>query len=186
MKIRDRVKELRRVPAGDLVPNPKNWRTHPDRQKNVLRGVLAEIGFAGALIARDTPAGLTLLDGHLRAETAPDAVVPVLVVDLTDDEADKLLVTLDPLGAMAGTDAGKLDALLRSVHTDNDAVGALLKELAAARSSKETPEVSATTASLEEIAEKYHILVLCTDEGHQAELLERFTADGLTCRSLIS
>ena len=29
MQIRDRVKELRRVKAGQLRPNPKNWRTHP-------------------------------------------------------------------------------------------------------------------------------------------------------------
>ncbi len=44
MKIRDRIKELRRVPAKELIPNPKNWRTHPDRQRNVLKGILAEVG----------------------------------------------------------------------------------------------------------------------------------------------
>jgi hypothetical protein len=30
--IRDRIIELRRVRAGDLLPNPKNWRRHPDVQ----------------------------------------------------------------------------------------------------------------------------------------------------------
>jgi hypothetical protein len=44
MNVRDRVKELRRVRAGDLIPNERNWRTHPDRQKDALRGVLAEVG----------------------------------------------------------------------------------------------------------------------------------------------
>jgi hypothetical protein len=29
MNIRDRIKELRRVRAGDLRPHPKNWRKHP-------------------------------------------------------------------------------------------------------------------------------------------------------------
>ncbi len=47
MQIRDRVKELRRVPARELRPNPKNWPTHPPAQHDALRGVLAEIGYAG-------------------------------------------------------------------------------------------------------------------------------------------
>jgi hypothetical protein len=34
MHIRDRIKELRRVRADDLKPHPKNWRVHPDAQKN--------------------------------------------------------------------------------------------------------------------------------------------------------
>jgi hypothetical protein len=33
MRIRDRIKELRRVPARDLLPNPKNWRSHPAAQR---------------------------------------------------------------------------------------------------------------------------------------------------------
>ena len=46
MQIRDRIKELRRVPASELLPNPKNWRTHPVAQQDALRGVLAEVGYA--------------------------------------------------------------------------------------------------------------------------------------------
>ena len=38
-----------------------------------------------------------LVDGHLRAETTPDAIVPVLVLDVDEAEADKILLTLDPL-----------------------------------------------------------------------------------------
>jgi len=50
--IRDRIKELRRVRAADPVPNPKNWRRHPKAQADALRGLLAEIGYADALLAR--------------------------------------------------------------------------------------------------------------------------------------
>jgi hypothetical protein len=131
MKIRDRVKELRRVRAGDLIPNPKNWRTHPAAQQDALRGVLSEIGYADALIAREVKGGkLMLLDGHLRAETTPDQIVPVLVVDLTEEEADKLLATLDPLAAMAEADAAKLEALLAEIETESAAVEVMLSELA--------------------------------------------------------
>src|SRR3972149_5815743 len=79
MQIRDRIKELRRVRASDLKPNPRNWRTHPSGQQDALRGVLAEVGYADALLARELADGtLMLIDGHLRAEPTPDAVVPVL------------------------------------------------------------------------------------------------------------
>src|SRR3954454_19647745 len=109
MNIRDRVKELRRVRAGDLRPNPKNWRTHSKAQADALRGVLAEIGFASALLTRELADGsLMLIDGHLRVETLPDAEVPVLVLDVTEAEAAMLLATFDPLGAMADADEDKL------------------------------------------------------------------------------
>ena len=75
--IRDRILELRRVAARELMPNPKNWRRHPARQAAALRGLLEEIGYAYALLARELPDGrLMLIDGHLRAETTPDQLVP--------------------------------------------------------------------------------------------------------------
>ena len=130
MQIRDRIKELRRVPASELIPNPKNWRTHPDEQQAALRGVLAEVGYADALIARETPEGLMLVDGHLRAETTPDATVPVLVLDIDEAEADLMLATLDPLAAMAGRDDGRFSELLSMVPSANDTVNALLQAVA--------------------------------------------------------
>lgn len=133
MQIRDRIKSLRRVRAKELKPNPKNWRTHPEAQRNALRGVLAEIGYADALIARELKDGtLELIDGHLRAETTPDAKVPVLVLDVTAKEAELLLATLDPLSAMAEADAVALDALVGALDPSSDAVQSLLESLTSA------------------------------------------------------
>lgn len=131
MKIRDRIRELRRVRAGDLIPNPKNWRTHPKAQQDALRGILAEVGYADALLARETPeGGLMLIDGHLRAETTPDELVPVLVLDVNEAEASKLLAVLDPLAGLAEADGAKLDALLREVKTGDENLQAMLSGLA--------------------------------------------------------
>ena len=130
MKIRDRIRELRRVRARDLIPNPKNWRTHPQAQQDALRGLLAEVGYADALLARETPQGLVLIDGHLRAETTPDAEVPVLVVDVTEEEADKILLSLDPLASMAEIDRDAIEKLLSTVATDSEAVRNLFAKLA--------------------------------------------------------
>jgi hypothetical protein len=128
--IRDRVVALRRVRASELIPNPKNWRRHPAEQRDAMSGVLREIGYAGALLARETPEGLMLIDGHLRAETTPDQEVPVLVLDVDEREADVLLATVDPLAAMAERDDAALRALLAGVQADDAAVRAPLDGLA--------------------------------------------------------
>jgi DNA modification methylase len=68
-----------------------------------------------------------LIDGHLRVETTPDSNVPVLVLDLDEAEANKLLLTLDPLAAMAESDAERVQQLLQTVRTDSPAVSELLR-----------------------------------------------------------
>ena len=112
MTIRDRIVELRRVRASELRHNPKNWRTHPTGQRNAVRGVLADVGYVDALLARQRDDGqLELVDGHLRAETTPDEVVPVLVLDVNEAEADKLLAVLDPLVGLAQASESALEGL---------------------------------------------------------------------------
>jgi hypothetical protein len=129
--IRDRVKELRRVRARDLVPNPSNWRTHPEGQRAALQGILAEVGYADALLARELPDGsLMLIDGHMRAETTPDQEVPVLVLDVTEAEANKLLLSVDPIAALAETSSAALADLLHSVQTGNEGLAAMYEQLA--------------------------------------------------------
>jgi DNA modification methylase len=143
MHIRDRIKDLRRVRAGDLRPHPKNWRKHPEEQQNALRGILAEVGYVDALMVRELPdGGLQIVDGHLRAETTPDAEVPVLVVDLDEAEADKVLATFDPLAAMAEPDEAQLEALLKGISTDSEALAELLDQLAKDAQRGQAVEVS--------------------------------------------
>lgn len=131
MKIRNRIKELRYVKGSELAPNPKNWRTHPKEQSDALRGVLSEIGIADAVLARELEDGtLMLVDGHMRAETLGDEKVAVLVLDVTEEEADKLLAVFDPISAMAGVNKGVLEELLEGITTDSDPLNSLLEQLA--------------------------------------------------------
>lgn len=131
MAFRDRIVELRRIRASELVPHPKNWRTHPKHQREALRAMLAEVGVADAvLVRRDDDGRFHLVDGHLRTETLGDAEVPALVLDVTADEADKILLTLDPIASMAGADTDRVSSLLQSVQTDSEAVQDLLRRVA--------------------------------------------------------
>jgi len=183
MPTRDRIIELRRVPAGQLRPNPRNWRTHPPAQRAALRGILAEIGYVDALLARPLPdGGFELIDGHLRAELTPDAEVPVLVVDLDDAEAAKVLATFDPLAAMAQADSEQLERLLREVSTNDQSVAGLLQQL------RETAaEENLTLRSSRDIPipECYQLIVDCESEQQQQDMYERLTGDGHRCRLLI-
>ena len=129
--IRDRIKELRRVKASELFASPRNWRTHPQVQQDALQGILEDVGYADALLARELPDGtLELVDGHLRKETTPDQEVPVLILDIDEDEAKKLLAVLDPLAAMAEANTDALGSLLAEIGTDSEALQAMLDELA--------------------------------------------------------
>ena len=153
MEIKNRIKELRQVKASELLPNPKNWRTHPVGQMDALKGVLAEIGYADALIAYETTNGLMLIDGHLRAETTPDMEVPVLVTDLDEEEASMLLATLDPLGAMASRDQDNLLNLLGSIDIQNESVRQMLNALVEGETQFLTDP--GETPSLDSLVEEY-------------------------------
>ncbi|QDU31881.1 hypothetical protein ETAA8_70430 [Anatilimnocola aggregata] len=180
MFIRDRIQSLRRVLARDLQPNPRNWRTHPQPQQDALRALLAEVGYAGALLAREQDDGsLQLIDGHLRAETTPEQLVPVLVLDVTEDEANKLLACWDPLSALAGRDQQRIEELVALIETDSPALCALLTDL-----SRESSAAKRLPAEVDELIANYQLVVQCADEAEQRELFERLSAEGLSCRVL--
>lgn len=131
MNIRDRIKDFRRVKAKLLRPNPYNWRRHPQKQHDALRGILAELGYVGALLVRELDDGtLEIIDGHLRAETTPETEVPVLVLDVTEAEAKLILATYDSIADMAEADPEPLERLLEEVQPKSEDVQAMLDDLA--------------------------------------------------------
>lgn len=131
LKLRDRIVELKRVPASSLVPHDSNWRVHGEAQRAAMKGILADVGFAGVVLTRKLPGGkLQIIDGHLRGELAGKGKIPVIVTDLTDDEAKKLLLTYDPVGAMAEANHQALKELLASVATQDPGLQSLLDSLA--------------------------------------------------------
>jgi hypothetical protein len=180
--IRDRIQDFRRVPARELLDHDGNPRRHPQAQRDALRGVLEQVGIAAALAAyRSERHGgkLTLIDGHLRKQDY-DLDWPVLVLDVTDAEADLLLATHDPLGALAEYDKPKLDALLQEVRAKSPAVVEMLKDLGKkVEAGKEERDKAPVLPP-----EKFEVLVECRDEGHQREVYDRLTGEGLKCRVL--
>lgn len=130
-RLRDRILDLRRIPACDLQDHQMNWRTHPQAQQDAMRGILDELGIAAALLVYDSPrqGGLCIIDGHLRKALDPAQEWPCLVLDLDDDEAAYLLATYDPLGAMAEASRAALATVLETVTSGQASIQQLLTSL---------------------------------------------------------
>src|SRR6201993_4957193 len=118
--IRNRIKGHRRVRAGDLVPHEWNSRVHPELQRAALQALYREVGFARSLLAYELPDGrLKLLDGHLRRDLDPEMQVDVEILDVNDNEARALLLSIDPLAALAQTQEQIHRRLLEITPTDS-------------------------------------------------------------------
>ena len=112
---RFRITGHRRVRAGDLVPHELNPRTHSEAQRAALAALYREIGFARSLLAYEMPDGrLKLIDGHLRRDLDPNMEVDVEILDVTDEEARALLLSIDPLAANEAAVAAELGRAART------------------------------------------------------------------------
>jgi hypothetical protein len=179
--IRNRIKGHRRVRAADLVPHEWNFRLHPELQKVALQALYHEVGFARSLLAYELPDGrLKLLDGHLRRDLDPDMEVDVEVLDVNEEEARTLLLSIDPLAALAETQQQLHDRLLTLTPTPSPELQAAW-QAAAEAAAKAQPE-----RAIDPGLDQYLVLVTCRDEKHQVELLRRFQREGLECKALLS
>ena len=130
------------VATDDILAHPQNWRIHPAHQQAALKGVLDDVGIVqNILINKRTseqwPAGdryvQTLVDGHARVQLAlrhGQQTLPVTYCDLTPAEETEILLTLDPLSALATADSEKLAELLAEIQSADAAVTAMLDGLA--------------------------------------------------------
>jgi len=185
MKTRNRIIAHLTVRAGDLVPHPLQFRLHPDTQRDTLVASLREVGFARSLLGYRLPDGrIQLIDGHLRRSIDPDMQVTVELLDVTADEARKLLLTIDPLAAKAETDEEMAAELARMTSTDQEELQALWDSFGHQPSLEDL--LKEPEPRPPKVREQYVILVTCIDEPHQLELLDRFQQEGLTCKALLS
>lgn len=171
---------LEYIDPKTLSPNPANWRRHPAEQRAALSEVLGMVGWAGALLYNEATG--RLVDGHARLELAGDEPVPVLIGSWTADEEAMIVVTFDPIGAMATADAERLASitppLIGLAHDAGlEGLSSLLEGLAGA-----SPAVRDLSAQL---TRSYQVLIECTDETQQRALFDECEQRGLTCRLLI-
>lgn len=117
------------VDPSELLAHPLNARQHPTHQRSALRGSLDRVGWVDT-VKVNVRTG-RIVDGHARVEEALEsgATVPVLWVDLSDDDERFVLATLDPISALATYDHEILAELVDGLEIEAPAVDAMLADL---------------------------------------------------------
>jgi hypothetical protein len=183
--IRNRIKGHRRVRAGDLVPHEWNFRLHPEQQRAALQALYREVGFARSLLAYELPDGrLKLIDGHLRRDMEME--VDVEVLDVGDEEARTLLLSIDPLALLAETQEQVQRKLLEMAPVVDEELRTAWEAAATLAVRGEPEEPRPLPKGARPGPGEFMVLVTCRDEEHQMELLARFHDEGLECKALLA
>jgi hypothetical protein len=183
---RNRIRRHVRVRAGELVAHEMNPRVHSEAQRELLRMLYDEVGFARSLLAYELPDGrLKLIDGHLRASLDPGQEVEVEVLDVTDAEARRLLLSIDPLALLAQYEAQTLSDLRALAGPDSPAVRQLWEAVEAAGDAVQSEVKRAGREEPQPVPEQWLVLIECDGEAQQVALLKRFQAEGLRCKALL-
>lgn len=127
MQIENRIVAQGVEAPDQLLAHPKNWRQHPPEQQNALLDALKEIGWVKSVTVNRLTGHV--IDGHLRVMLAlreDMAEIPVDYVELTDDEENLALATLDPIAELAKIDQAKLNAVLEAASVKSEESTALL------------------------------------------------------------
>jgi hypothetical protein len=117
------------VDPTQLLAHPLNARRHPNAQRGALRESLGRAGWVD-VVKVNTRTG-HVVDGHARVEEAisAGANVPVLYLDLSEEDERFVLATLDPISALATYDAEVLSLLLEDIEIESTGLNNLLNEL---------------------------------------------------------
>jgi ParB-like chromosome segregation protein Spo0J len=176
---------VERRAVASLVPNARNARLHTETQIEQIAASIKEWGWTipvlidenGGIIAGH---GRVLAAALLEIETVPAMVArgwskaKKRAYMLADNklalnsrwDQDLLKLEIDDL-KKAGIDCG----LIGFSETEIDSI---------------LGNVEQTTGKPQMQGLEYRLVVDCTSEGHQAELLQRLEGEGLKCRPLIS
>lgn len=202
LTIRDRVVALERRLPRELQHHPLNWRVHTDAQKGALDAVFREVGFVkpvdvyvpqagdrlvvegvivGGTLRKLVPGVPAVMDGNLRLDRVPaEHPLACNVTDLTEVEAIQYLATADPLSALAEQDNEALAAVLGMFSSDDHYLQAMLGDLYQIPDEDDGPEADTSST------DGYQIVITCTDEDAQRELVAEFAGRGLNFRTLVA
>jgi hypothetical protein len=117
----------------------------------------------------------------MRREIDPDMEVEVL--DVNEEEARELLLSIDPLAEMAQVQEQLYERLRETAPAVRPELAGMWEE--AARQSLESLGHECKPIA-QRVGEQYMVLVMCKDEKQQLTLLERFQGEGLACKALLS
>jgi len=127
----NRILSLDHVDPKTLIENPLNFKEHPDLQRRMMEGILDDVGWVDTVLVNKRTGHV--IDGHMRLKLAierGEATVPVLYIDVDEEEESNILATLDPVGTFAKERSEMVSSILENVNTKNANVLDLLERVA--------------------------------------------------------
>ena len=124
-----------KIKCTDVQLHPLNYRTHSDKQQEVVRDSMTELGIVQSIIINRTTG--RLIDGHARVgeaikrqlATGEDVYLDAEYVELTEKEELQALLLLDGTGALARNDRELIGMLVDGMTWEAESLKGLQKEL---------------------------------------------------------
>ncbi len=189
------------VAPAALTPWSKNPKPIDGKDVREMSRSIRRFGFGAPIVARR--ANSEVIEGHLRLAAALRLRlerVPVRYLDISADEAHLLALAAIKFESRRETNDDELAAILDDLEDKgvdltvgtgygDDEIEKLLDAVSPAETGAEGDAAEAgkrKKRSKLRAGLTYRIVIDCTDEMHQAELLARLELEGLTCKPLIS
>ena len=165
-----------------LLANPANgWKIHPETQQDEVEKVLEHVGWVREILVNRRTGHL--VDGHLRVQLAirrDEETVPVTYIYVSPEEEKLLIAVLDPIAAMIARDNDNLGELVKDIQIDfpdsDIDLAAILK------TARDTKHVTFEAG----IDERYVVVVECTSESDQRDLIDKLVGEGRACKAMMS
>ena len=182
-----KLHEVEQWPLSRLIEFAGNPRKN-DHAVDAAAKAIKQFGFRVPILAKSD--GM-IIDGYLRLKAARQlglATVPVLLADdLTDVQIKAFRLSVNKIADLAEWDADllafELDGL-RDMEFDLSTIGFAPGELNDLIGTPNTGPLDTSPQLTDGF--KFSVIVGAKDEADQARLLERFEAEGLRCRPLIT
>jgi ParB-like chromosome segregation protein Spo0J len=190
-KIPSVVVERTSVPIRTLKAASYNPRKMNPAAMAGLEKSVAKFGLVQDIVVNKR--NMTVVGGHQRLSVLKklkERTAPVVFVDLDDADEKLLNVTLNN-PAVAGDWDGRLADLLAELQTGRDdtlfydlRLDELLEDAEKARKKHVEFDVNGEARTDELGGFEFSVIVRAENEAHQAKLLERFEAEGLSVKAL--
>ena len=172
------------VDPTTLVPWAGNPRINDGKPVDQVAESITRFGFSSPIIARK--ANNEIIAGHTRWKASRKlglTLVPVRFLDLSETEAHALALADNKLNELAAWDKEALTRTIAELTNVNDTLSnlgwsekQLERMIAEPMPDFETPET-------EQATQTWQIIVDCTDEQQQSELLKDLQSKGLSCNA---
>lgn len=158
-----------------LLAHYANPRTHDGKQRDTMRASLDELGIIAPCTVNDRTGNM--IDGHMRTEeylTAGVKEVPVIHLDLSEEDELKAIAYFDAVGTLAGYNADKLEDLLEQIDFVSEPLENMLTDLLDKKIKPlpedidDVPEVETPISKLGDLWLLDGHRVLCGDSTDQA------------------